>query len=153
MDTVARMMREYCRERKLSFRYDETDADKLYSGDKAMLQYVLLSILEYTAAMDAANPQAAGTDSGEIREQPGLTLSCRADRPVRDRVYLYFTVNDPLGGIRQAADFANNGMTRCREMLGMMGGGIRIQDRKDPASAQGGNGAVAVITVALGRIS
>ena len=153
MDTVARMMREYCRQRKLSFRYDETDADKLYSGDKAMLQYVLLSILEYAAAMDAASPQAAGTDSGEIREQPGLTLSCRADRPVRDRVYLYFTVNDPLGGIRQAADFANNGMTRCREMLGMMGGGIRIQDRKDPASAQGGNGAVAVITVALGRIS
>ena len=151
MDSVVRLAALTCRDKMISFRYQPSDEKERYVGDRVMLQLVLLNILEF----------AAGVDAGSRKE---VVLSCTADRPVRGRTYVHFHVRDYAGGIREAVRFSENGLRRTGEMLGMMGGGIRIQDIRDrgsgapraqaaesPAAGSAGSGAEAVITVCLDK--
>ena len=132
--TVRRLTKAKCRTRGLIFNYRKAPhMPEALVGDKAKLQMVLLNVLENAAE----NTYEGGT----------VTLSCSADAPVRDRVYLHFVVEDTGDGISEDEllsifDSPTSDLSISKELVRLMGGGIQVRTHQ-------GGGTAFEITVAM----
>ncbi|MBO5565536.1 MAG: hypothetical protein J5935_07980 [Lachnospiraceae bacterium] len=96
--------------RLLPFEKDERLPETV-TADKARLQMVLLNLLSFLADKGAK----------EIR------VSVEADRPVRGKVYLRFHIEDDQDVVRELVGPAKEELSYTTTLLGMMGGGIKVQ--------------------------
>lgn len=136
LDAVEVFAAAACRERGLHFKGIEKHGElpEYLEGDKIWLELILLDLLEFVCRQ---YPESGKKSDGI------LFMQADADRPVREQIYLRFTIEDPESRVRELVGPSKEELSYMSGMLGRMRGSLQVR-RKGQSNAM-----EAVVTVSL----
>ena len=145
LDVIELYAEEDCSSRNIALVPFERDKrlPESVRGDKACLQMILLNLIGYIAAQ--GSPSELSEDDPEVRktqDRRSIRVRVEAERPVRNKVYLKFRIQDSADQVMKLAGSRNKDLLYTQALLGMMGGGVQVR-RNDRGRTE------AVVTVNL----
>ena len=135
LDVIEFYAKEDCREKGVlleAFSREERLPETV-TADKARLQMVMLNLLSFLSDKGATN----------------IRVRVESDRPVRGKVYLRFRITDDKDAVKELVGPEKEELSYTMTLLGLMGGGIKVQRTDNENAAAQGYGMEGIVTTNL----